>query len=146
MQKRNFIFYLWLCGVTTSPQLESLCISLFIVAFSSYGKIFLDTHEAEARVKPAQRICSINLWPWLKFNSSFSVLLLVWFENGNMICLPLFQARCALLSLMSKKMTTTRRQKIRHVTRKTSKDELPSAPVCIFGSSKLPENGQHVGS
>lgn len=61
-------------------------------------------------------------------------------EIVNMVCLPLFQAMCALLSLMAKKMTTTSRPNIRHVTRKTSNDELPPVPVRIFVSLKLPEN------
>lgn len=56
-------------------------------------------------------------------------------ETGNVFRLPLFQMTCALLSLMAKKMTTTRRPKIRHVTRKTSNDELPLA--CMTGSLLL---------
>lgn len=63
-------------------------------------------------------------------------------ENRNEVCLPRFQAMCALLSFMATKITTTIRPKMRHVTRKTSK-ELPSLPVCVFGSFNVPENGQH---
>lgn len=59
-------------------------------------------------------------------------------ESGN--CLPFFQAICALRSLMAKKITTTKRAKIRHVTRKTNTGELSLRPFCRFGP---PGNDQH---
>lgn len=64
-------------------------------------------------------------------------------ENVTKVCLPLFQARCALLSLMAKNMTTTRRQNIRNVTRLTSK-ELPPFFIRLSGSLKLPGSGHHA--
>ena len=39
---------------------------------------------------------------------------------------------------MAKKITTTRRPNIRHVTSKTSKGEFPLVCMCIFGPLKLP--------
>lgn len=44
---------------------------------------------------------------------------------------------------MAKKITTTRRAKIRHVTRKTSRDEFPSLPLCLSWPLNPSRNWQH---
>lgn len=44
---------------------------------------------------------------------------------------------------MEKNITTTRRAKIRHVTRKTSRDEFPSLPLCLFWPLNPSRNLQH---
>lgn len=56
---------------------------------------------------------------------------------------PFFQATCALRSLMAKKITTTKRAMIRHVTRKTNRGELALLPVSRFRSLEPPGNEQH---
>lgn len=64
--------------------------------------------------------------------SSWLDLDLLLSSDGLESSFSLFQAMCALLSLIAKKMTTTRRPQIRHVTSKTSNDEFSWSFLCMF--------------